>query len=137
MIEYTRRVYYYETDKMGIVHHSNYIRYMEEARVRALDLMGFSFREMEEQGLSAPVVDISCRYVKPIGFDDEFTVRLSGEMRSGAVFELHYLIVSGGETVAEATSGHCFIRNGRPVNIKKNMQDFVRELEKTKEEIQE
>ena len=134
MIEYTRRVYYYETDKMGIVHHSNYIRYMEEARVRALDQMGFSFSEMEKQGLSAPVIEISCRYHKPIVFDDEFTVRLTGGMRSGAVFELDYTIVSGETLVAEGRSAHCFIRNGRPVNIKRDMKDFVRELEKTKEE---
>ena len=79
-------------------------------------------------------MEVSCKYHRPLRFDDEFTVKLWGEMRSGAVFELNYEIVSAEGKAAEGTSKHCFIRNGRPVNIRKNMQDFVTALENTKEE---
>ena len=48
---YSRKVYYYETDRMNIVHHSNYIRWLEEARIDLLDQMGISFPEIESRGL--------------------------------------------------------------------------------------
>ena len=61
---YSRRVYYYETDKMGIVHHSNYIRWFEEARVDLIEQAGLPFQLVEEEGLMTPVlsanVNISC-----------------------------------------------------------------------------
>ena len=49
---YEHNVKYYETDQMGIVHHSNYIRWMEEARMDLMDQMGFSYKQMEDQKLS-------------------------------------------------------------------------------------
>ena len=62
MIEYKHTVQYYETDKMGIVHHSNYIRWMEEARVNFLDRIGASYFELEEKGIISPVTAIDCKY---------------------------------------------------------------------------
>ena len=47
---YIHKVQYYETDMMGMVHHSNYIRWMEEARIDFMDKLGFSYRKMEEEG---------------------------------------------------------------------------------------
>lgn len=50
---YERRAQYYETDQMGVVHHSNYIRWFEEARVFFMDQMGFGYDEMEKSGVSS------------------------------------------------------------------------------------
>ena len=61
MDTYTHKVQYYETDKMGCVHHSNYIRWMEEARVELLDRLGIGFSMMETRGIISPVVGIQCR----------------------------------------------------------------------------
>ena len=52
---YSRRVYYYETDKMGIVHHSNYIRWFEEARVDLIEQAGLPFQLVEEEGSMTPM----------------------------------------------------------------------------------
>ena len=67
---YSRRVNYYETDQMAIVHHSNYIRWFEEARLDFLDQVGLNYREMEKTGLIVPVVDVSCRYHVSAKYDD-------------------------------------------------------------------
>ena len=64
MKPYIRKVNYYETDKMGITHHSNYVRYMEEARLHFLDELGWSFDKLEDEGISSPVISISCNYKK-------------------------------------------------------------------------
>ena len=56
MERYIHKVRYYESDAMGITHHSNYIRFMEEARIDALDRAGYGFEKMEADGVSSPVV---------------------------------------------------------------------------------
>ena len=67
MEDYVHKVHYYETDKMGIVHHSNYIRWMEEARVAMLDRLGVGFAKMEALGIYSPVVGVQCRFHRPHG----------------------------------------------------------------------
>ena len=78
METYEHKVQYYETDKMGITHHSNYIRWMEEARVNWLDKIGWSFQKIEDLGMVSPVVEISCKYINSTKFNDtvEIKVRL-------------------------------------------------------------
>ena len=68
---FTRRVNYYETDKMNIVHHTNYIRYFEEARIDFMRQIGCSCAELEKLGAIIPVVDAYAKYHKSIKFDDE------------------------------------------------------------------
>ncbi|MBO5815567.1 MAG: acyl-CoA thioesterase [Bacteroidales bacterium] len=58
-------VRYYETDQMGIVHHSNYIRYFECGRVAMLRDLGFPVEKIEETGVMLPVVSVECRYKVP------------------------------------------------------------------------
>ncbi len=62
MKKYSRSVNYYETDQMGIVHHSNYIRYFEEARLQWMDEIGLSYRGLEERGMIIPVTFVDCQY---------------------------------------------------------------------------
>ena len=62
MTNYKHKVHYYETDKMGIVHHSNYIRWMEEARVDFLDEIGWSYAQLESVGLVSPVLSLDVEY---------------------------------------------------------------------------
>ena len=58
-------VRYYETDQMGIVHHSNYIRYCECGRVAMLECLGLPVEQIEEAGMMLPVVSVECRYKVP------------------------------------------------------------------------
>ena len=75
MFVYKRRAQYHETDQMGIIHHSNYVKWMEEARVRFIDLPGLGYREMEEQGIQSPVAGLSGDYKKGFCFVDEAGIR--------------------------------------------------------------
>ena len=59
---YEREINYYETDKMGIVHHSNYIRFLEEARCRWLRELGISMEILEEKGYTIPTLEVNCQY---------------------------------------------------------------------------
>ena len=61
---YKREINYYETDKMGIVHHSNYIRFLEEARCRLLKEIGVSMEFLEENGYTIPTLEVKCQYKK-------------------------------------------------------------------------
>ena len=70
------RVSYKDTDKMGIVHHSNYIVYYEIARVEALRAWGMPYDEMEEQGIISPILEVGSKYIQPAYFDDVLTVRV-------------------------------------------------------------
>ena len=73
---YFRKAVYYETDQMGIVHHSNYIRYFEEARVFFMHNIGCDVKELEELGVIIPNVDAYAKYLKPIKFYDDFYVEV-------------------------------------------------------------
>jgi acyl-CoA thioester hydrolase len=67
-------VRYGETDQMGVVHHSNYLRYFEVARVEWLSALGVSYASMEKEGLIMPVIDIKATYKTPALFDDSLTI---------------------------------------------------------------
>lgn len=66
---------YAETDQMGIIHHSNYLIYMEQARLEWLNALGFSYQRMEDEGVLLPVYQIDIKYKNPIKFGDEITVK--------------------------------------------------------------
>ena len=67
---------YSETDQMGIIHHANYLIYLEEARLEWLNQLGFSYVKMEEAGVLLPVYNIDIKYKNPIKFGDEIYVRV-------------------------------------------------------------
>ena len=69
-VYYEHVVQYYETDRMDCVHHSNYIRWFEEARIDWMRQQGYGCRELEDQGLIIPVVDASAKYLRSVLFDD-------------------------------------------------------------------
>ena len=126
MFTYHRKAQYHETDKMSIIHHSNYVKWMEETRVAFMDSLGYSFRRMEQTGIASPVVGITVDYKKPVEFDDDVEVRLSILKYSGAVLELGYEFfnVTKGEVCTTATSRHCFVKDGRIVSLKKVLPEF-------------
>lgn len=62
MEPYLHHVQYYETDRMGITHHSNYIRWMEEARVAFLEELGWGYEKLEDMGIVSPVTQAACEF---------------------------------------------------------------------------
>lgn len=126
---YTRRVNYYETDKMGFVHHSNYIRYMEEARMDYMKKIGVDYRGLEEQGVIIPVTAVSCRYLRSCYFDDALTIAVHTASYTGARVAFRYEIYRGDTLCAAGESGHCFLgEGGVPVNLRKRFPAYSRIL---------
>lgn len=122
MTPYIHKVQYYETDKMGITHHSNYIRWMEEARVDYLDKIGSPYAKLEEEGLVSPVVSLSCHYMRTTTFDDVVQIRVSLREYRGVRFTFAYemYLQDRPEPVFTGTSTHCFLDPaGRPVALRK------------------
>ena len=72
--EHFLEVRYYETDQMGIVHHSNYIRYFECGRNAMLKEMGLPIEKVEEAGVMMPVVAVDCRYRTPARMGDTLRI---------------------------------------------------------------
>ena len=132
---YRHTVQYYETDKMGITHHSNYIRWMEEARVDYMQQLGFPYRDMEAQGIVAPVRAISLKYRRSCTFDDEITVSIHIEDFNGVVLTLSYDIADAkGQTLCTAASEHVFLyRDGRILRMKRDLPEFSAALMRMKE----
>lgn len=121
MRDYKHTVQYYETDKMGITHHSNYIRWMEEARVDFLDQIGWSYAKFEEKGIISPVAGVECTYKKTSTFPETISIVVSIAEYNGVKIVFKYTMSNTkGEVIAEAKSTHCFIgANKLPMMIKK------------------
>ena len=131
MEPYVHKVNYYETDKMSITHHSNYVRFMEEARVDFLEKIGFSFEKLEALGFASPVVSIECNYKKTTTFADKISIDVGIEKLSSLKFTIWYTMTCNDQVVFTGTSTHCFIDgNGRPVVLEKQLPEFYAELKK-------
>ena len=119
MCEYTRPVYYYETDKMGVVHHSNYIRWLEEARDFYFDESDLAYVVTESYGVMCPVTDIELKFKHFARYGDRFTVRLKMTKYTVVRFRMAYTVVSqDGKTLLEGETGHAFINQElKPVSL--------------------
>ncbi|MCR4716380.1 MAG: acyl-CoA thioesterase [Lachnospiraceae bacterium] len=125
-MQYKHTVKYYETDKMKITHHSNYIRWMEEARIYFLNEIGASYKKFEEMGILSPVVSVKCKYKKTTTFEDDVFIEVSVVKFNGIKLSLDYTMKNAaGEICATAASSHCFMReDGTIVNLKRDYKDI-------------
>ena len=132
MKEYKHTVQYYETDKMGITHHSNYIRWMEEARVSFLSSIGWPFEKLEKEGIVSPVLSLEINYAHSTTFADVVIIKTKLSNLSYSRMEVSYeMTKQNGEIVANALSSHGFLNaNGRPINLKKDYLNFYEALSK-------
>ncbi|WP_156036773.1 thioesterase family protein [Ruminococcus sp. HUN007] len=130
---YRHTVQYYETDKMKVVHHSNYIRWMEEARVYYLDMIGWSFKKLEDSGLVSPVVSVSGKFRTSAEFTDVILVNIYVTEVKGASFVLKYRMYreSDGAFIFEGESVHCFTHeDGKFVRLERELPGLFEELKK-------
>ena len=119
MYEYSREVYYYETDKMGVVHHSNYARWMEEARTVYFAEIDLAYENTEALGVLSPVTEMNLKFKHFARFGDRMTVRLKMTKYTGVRFFVAYTIVNqNGDVLVEGTSAHAFVdMDFRPVSM--------------------
>lgn len=134
MHTYHHTVQYYETDRMQITHHSNYVRWMEEARTAMLNDLGWSYAELEAQNIISPVVSVNCHYQKTTTFADDITIKTAVAHVSAAKLELAYTMECHGQVVCQATSTHCFLdSNNHIINLKRTLPEFFAALKQHQE----
>ena len=127
METYIRKVNYYETDQMGYVHHSNYIRYFEEARTYFMEQAGYPYARVEREGVISPVVSVSCRYRHPVHYGETVAIRtrLTAMTRVKFLFSYEVVDAETGELRATGESEHCYLdREGRIVSMQKVNPEF-------------
>lgn len=134
MHTYQHEIKYYECDRMGVTHHSNYVRFMEEARVDYLDKMGYGFDRVEAEGVVSPVISITCNYKHPSTFKDLIDIKVWINKFTEVRFEFSYEMRHGDKVVCTAQSTHCFMENGRPVIISKRLPELYQAICKAMEE---
>jgi len=105
------RVRYAETDQMAVVYYANYINWFEVGRTEMLRQMGLTYRQMEEDGLVLPVVEVKCRYKHPARYDDEITIRTWVVQLRASFMRFQYEVVrkSDGRLLAEGESVHVVV----------------------------
>lgn len=124
---YIRTANYYETDQMGIVHHSNYIRWLEEARMDWMTQMGLDYVKMEKMGIIIPVLAVQCTYRVVTKFNETVMIIPKLDKISGVKFKISYRILNPdtGELHNTAETEHCFLdRDFKPLFLKREYPDI-------------
>ena len=120
---YKHYVQYYETDKMGVTHHSNYIRFMEEARVEFFKNIGFDYFEFEKCGIVSPVVGLNnIKFKRPSTAGDTLEIEVSVKSMTTVIFTIEYVMKKGDVVVLTGESEHCLLsKEGKivPLNDKR------------------
>lgn len=134
---YHHLVQYYETDKMGVTHHSNYIRFMEEARLDFFRKLGFDYVEFEKMGVFSPVVGLNnIRFKKTSTVGDIIDIEVNIKAMNAVTFVISYLMKVKDNVVLTGESEHCLIsKEGKilPLNNKlttvfyEKIKDLVKE----------
>ena len=134
---YRHYVQYYEIDKMGVTHHSNYIRFMEEARVEFFKSIGFDYFEFEKCGVVSPVIGLNnIRYKKPSTAGDTLDIEVNIKSLTNVFFTISYVMKKGDVVVFTGESDHCLLspegkivplNDKRVVDLTNKMRDLALE----------
>ena len=112
--EISIRVRYAETDRMGLLHHANYLVYFEQGRTELLRAQGFSYRDIEDQGFYLVLTKLQVRYKSPAYYDDLLTLRTSVMRTTLVKIEHKYELLRDGMLLAEGeTTLGCVDREGK------------------------
>ena len=130
-------VRYAETDQMGVVYHANYLVWMELGRTKIIQDLGFSYAEMEKDGIISPVIDIQASYKKPLRYGEIATINTWVEKYDGFRVTYGYEIFNSSKELA--VTGHsqhvCAKRDSfRPISIKKTYPEWHEAYEKAKKD---
>ena len=125
--DYVRKINYYETDKMGITHHSNYIRFMEEARIDFLEQIGCGYEKWEKDGIFSPVIGVECDYKRPTTFGDKIRIKVAIVEYGRVKLTVSYKMINTKteEIVCAGKSHHCFVNTeGRPIALARQNTEY-------------
>jgi acyl-CoA thioester hydrolase len=114
--DFSHRVTYVETDKMGFVYYGNYLTYFEIGRTELIRSLGRPYSELEDEGYYLPVIEASCRYMKSARYDDLLTIRTVVSECKGVRLGFKYEILRDNEKLAQGMTLHAFVDGqGKPV----------------------
>lgn len=129
IIPYQRTANYYETDQMGIVHHTNYLRYFEEARMDLMRQLGCSALDIEKRGIIIPNVDAYAKYLKLLHFEDQFTVKVTPAEFTGVRMRFEYEVIKDGEVCCTGFTTHCFVDSEmKPIMLRRACPDIYEKI---------
>lgn len=122
------KVRYVETDKMGIVHHSNYYVYFEAAREDLISYTGISYRDLEETGVMMPLIETHCKYIMSARYNDELIVESTFEELTPAKVVITYKVIRSDDEklIARGKTMQTFVdsKNFKIINIKKKYPEI-------------
>lgn len=130
-VTWKHKVQYYETDQMQVVHHSNYIRWFEEARVALLEEIGCPYDRLERMGIISPVLEVACQYKEMVRFGDTVEITAGISSFNGIKLCLDYEVrdVKDHRLYTTGVSRHCFLsQEGRLLSLKKEQPELYRHL---------
>ena len=136
-ITFERKINYYETDRMGVVHHSNYIRFLEEARTYWLEQIDMPFPMIEKEGITIPVLGVNCEYKRHVTFGDTILINTYMKEYNGVKMTVGYQVTNKktNEIVMVGETKHCFTNQEiRPIRLQKVAPEFHRKFESLLEE---
>jgi len=128
MTNWLHKVQYYETDQMQIVHHSNYIKWFEEARTYLMDEMNFGYSEMEEKGIVVPVLSVYSEYKTMTRFGETVSIEAKIKEFTGVKLIVAYKVTDQktGEVRCIGETKHAFLdkETYRPLSLKRKHKDI-------------
>jgi acyl-CoA thioester hydrolase len=122
------RVIYGDTDQMGMVYYANYLRWFEQGRSEFLRQIGSPYQQIESRGYHFPVIELSCRYFKPVHYDDVIMIETQLTSVGGATLNFEYKIFRQGEStpVAMGSTTHaCVAAGGRVARIPRELAELL------------
>ncbi|MDR1733026.1 MAG: acyl-CoA thioesterase [Synergistaceae bacterium] len=138
ILPYVRKVQFYETDQMGVVHHSNYIHWFEEARVDLMQQMGFPYEEVEARDITFAVLSLSCEYKSPVRFGETVHVFPGVSQCDLSRMAICYRVTDArsGALRTLGESFHFFFRktDARPVSLKRAIPELYELFHSLKEQ---
>lgn len=124
---YKRQANYYETDQMGIIHHSNYVRWFEEARMNFMEEIGFPYAKVEELGIIVPVLGVNCQFRTMVKFGDTVDIYTKITKFTGLEMNIEYRVVDHATGMIRCTgeSSHAFLdKEYKPIRMKRDYPDL-------------
>ena len=122
------RVRYAETDRMGVVYYANYLVWFEVGRTEWLRTTGWSYREMEQEGIALPVIEVRCKYLQPARYDDEIEIRTRASILTAVRIRFDYDVVRMADDTVTA-SGHtvhaAVDTSGRPCRLPARVREML------------
>ena len=122
IVPYEHHTKYHETDQQGIIHHSKYVKWMEDARMNLMEKLGLGYKQMETMERMSPVLSMSIEFRSVVKFDDTVVIDTQLIAYDGYKMEIAYRIYDKktGEDRAIAKSKHCFVnKSGMPISLKR------------------